>query len=146
MHGIPFEMFRGDRMDDDLGPRQLVSVLDDVLLRVFNLVLSSGKYPDAWRLAMLEPLLKSLELDKLNLNNYRGIALLSSMSKLFANILERRLTDFQWVTGAISKEQFGFTKGRRTLDPTFILDTLVEAARADSKKVICCLHRFSESL
>ena len=57
---------------------------------------------------------------------------MSSMSKLFANILEHRLTCFQSTTGLIISEQFGFTKGRRTLDPIFILDTLIDRAKADN--------------
>ena len=73
---------------------------------------------------------------------------MSSMSKLFANILEHRLTCFQSTTGLISAEQFGFTKGRRTLDPIFILDTLIDRAKADNMVhgFIRDVYRLPESL
>ena len=66
-------------------------------------------------------LLKGTYLDASMPTNYRGIALLSTFAKLFANILEKRLTDFQLSTGLICEAQFGFTANRRTLDPVFIL-------------------------
>ena len=125
LDGIPFELFRGTYIED-IDTRTLVSSFDELILHTFNTILVSGKYPDAWRLAVLVPLLKGTDLNSSLPTNYRGIALMSSMSKLFANILEHRLTCFQSTTGLISAEQFGFTKGRRTLDPIFILDTLID--------------------
>ena len=110
-NGIPFEMFKGRMVDG-----QLVSELDEMMLYMFNLILTSGKYPEAWRLAVLIPLLKGVDLNISLPTNYPGITLLASMSKLFANVLEKRLSDFQWATGLISKAQFGFTRDRRTLE------------------------------
>ena len=131
LDGIPFELFHGTYIDN-VDIRALVSSFDELILHTLNTILVSGKYPDAWRLAMLVPLLKGVDLNSLLPTNYRGIALMSSMSKLFANILEHRITRFQSMTGTISAEQFGFTKGRRTLDPIFILDTLIDRAKADN--------------
>ena len=115
--------------------RQLVSALDELMVHAFNLVLASGVYPDAWRLAVLVPLLKGVDLDCSLPTNYRGISLLASMSKMFANILERRLSVFQHETSQISNVQFGFTPGRRTLDPVFVLDTLIDRARAQKEQM-----------
>ena len=58
----------------------------------------SGKYPDAWRFAILVLLLKGSSVDSSLPTNYRGISLLSALAKLFANILEHRLTKFLWET------------------------------------------------
>jgi hypothetical protein len=142
--GLPFELFRGQRPDDDSAVRQLTSELDEAMVHLFNLILTSGKYPDAWRLAVLVPLLKGVNLDSKLPTNYRGIALLSTVSKLFATILERRLTDFQWATGLISDAQFGFTRNRRTLDPAFILDTLVDTARASNTQLFATFIDFKK--
>lgn len=144
LDGIPFELFRGTYIDD-LDTRKLVSSFDDLILHTFNTILVSGKYPDAWRLAVLVPLLKGIDLNSLLPTNYRGIALMSSMSKLFANILENRLTCFQSTTGMISAEQFGFTKGRRTLDPIFILDTLIDRAKADNTELYVTFIDFQKA-
>ena len=101
LDGVPFEIFRGAHIDD-VDTRVLVSHFDELILHTFNLILMSGKYPVAWRLAMLVPLLKGVDLNSLLPTNYRGIALMSSMSKLFANILEHRLTCFQAATSIIN--------------------------------------------
>ena len=86
LDGIPCELFRGTYVDD-VDTRKLVSCFDELILHTFNTILVSGKYPDAWRLAVLVPLLKGIDLNSLLPTNYRGIALMSSMSKLFANVL-----------------------------------------------------------
>ena len=78
-------------------------------------------------------------------NNYRGIALLNSISKLFANIMESRLSDFLWATNQIIPEQFGFMRGRRTLDPCFILDTIVDDARRRKKQIYACYIDFTKA-
>lgn len=138
--GIPFEMIRGKMIDGEL-----ISEFDDTLVHMFNLILCSGKYPDAWRLAVMIPLLKGISLDASLPTNYRGITLLSSLSKLFANIIEKRLTNFQWETESISKVQFGFTRDRRTLDPVFILDTLIDQARASKSQLYVAFVDFQKA-
>ena len=70
---------------------------------------------------------------------------MSSMSKLFANILEHRLTCFQAATSIVNAEQFGFTKGRRTLDPIFILDTLIDKARAEKEQLYVTFIDFQKA-
>ena len=142
--GIPFEVVRGEWVVSDTD-RQLISPFDDLIVSMFNCVLSSGKYPEAWRLAILVPLLKGHSLDGSVPNNYRGIALLVCLSKLFANILEKRISDFQWVMGLVSDAQFGFTRERRTLDAAFILDTLIDQARASKKQLYAVFIDFQKA-
>ena len=55
------------------------------------------------------------------------------MAKLFATVIEKRLTAYQFMTKAVPPEQFGFTKHRRTLDAVFILDTLIDQAYAKNE-------------
>ena len=78
-------------------------------------------------------------------SNYRGIALLCALSKLFANLVEHRLTSFLWKAKRIAPEQFGFTRGRRTLDPAFILDILIDQAKANGKPLFVCFIDFTKA-
>ena len=142
--GISFEFIRGDWVDNEGEQRILVSVLDEYMLRLFNLILKCGQYPEAWRLAILVPLLKGNS-DASMPTNYRGISLLSSLAKLFANILEHRLTNFQWETKSICDVQFGFTKDRRTLDPVFILDTLIDQSKAERSQLYVAFIDFRKA-
>ncbi len=95
------------------------------------------------------------EADTTDPNNYRRIALLKAISKLFSNVLEMRLTKYLWQTKQIAAEQFGFSKGRRTqctLDLYFILDSRyidIYDAKKRMKPLyqfVCTFYRFLESV
>ena len=128
MDGMPIECVLEIRGIDEDNPKSLVSPIDDILLYLFNRVLDTERFPDAWRRAALVPLLKRGTVNPKDRNNYRGyyIALLNTISKLFCNILEHRLTPFQWECNMICDEQFVFTKGRMPLDGMFVLDTVID--------------------
>jgi hypothetical protein len=57
--------------------------------------------------------------DKQDPANYRGISLLSTLSKVYMEVLARRLNDWIEKRGAVSECQMGFRKGRRTDDNTY---------------------------
>ena len=57
--------------------------------------------------------------------NYRGIALLSCISKLFTKIINARLVSWATKNNKMSELQAGFTKGKSTIDHIFVLQSLV---------------------
>ena len=61
-----------------------------------------------------------------DVNNYRGITLVSCLSKLFTTVLNKRIENFCSDNNSISDAQFGFRKRRSTVDPFFILHSLVQ--------------------
>ena len=63
----------------------------NTLLSLLNLTLKGGKI-SKWAKALLIPIFKSG--DEENPNNYRGIALLPCLSKLFYTLLNNRLISF----------------------------------------------------
>ena len=58
--------------------------------------------------------------------NYRGIALTSSLTKLFARILHNRLQNFLQSNNILSAEQIGFRENFRTADHVFTLETIID--------------------
>ena len=134
------EVFRGRRISKK-GP--LISPFDDILLHLFNSILMSGKFPWAWRIALLVPIFKKG--DKSMPSNYRGIALLSVLCKMFANLIEQRMSAFQASLNLIADEQFGFTRNRRTQDPIFILNTLIERAKHNNEKLYVAFIDFQKA-
>ena len=56
---------------------------------LFNLILASGQFPSTWNLGVIVPIYKKG--DKNDPGKYRGITLLSTVSKLFTSILKQRL-------------------------------------------------------
>jgi hypothetical protein len=55
--------------------------------------------------------------------NYRGITLLTTASKLYANILKNKLIKF--TEDCLEEEQCGFRKGRGCTDATFRIQQLL---------------------
>lgn len=91
---------------------------------LFNQVLDSGHYPENWSKAMLCPIHKKGS--KLNVDNYRGISLLSVVSKLFTKILNQRFVRWAEDSDINNEEQAGYRKGYSTIDQMFNLQSLVQ--------------------
>ena len=96
------------------------------LNKLFNLIYNSGQYPSNWRQALIVPIFKKKG-DHDDPNCYRGIALISCLAKLFNNILNERLTNFQKKNKVISEFQIGFSKKARTADHMFVLRHLIDS-------------------
>ena len=71
-------------------------------------------------------------------SNYRGISLLNCIGKIFTAILNNTLSE--WVEGnnLLPEEQFGFRKNRRAVDCVYILNTVIEKARAEFSPLYIC--------
>lgn len=81
------------------------------LTYLFNLSLDSGIFPAIWKESYIIPLHKSGV--KSHVSNYRGIAKLSCIPKLFEHIVTDSITPL--VSPLISPVQHGFMKGRSTV-------------------------------
>ena len=64
--------------------------------------------------------------DPTNPRNYRGITLISSLGKLFCQILNNRIADYLEDINLFSKEQAGFRKRFRTTDHIFVLRKIID--------------------
>ena len=85
---------------------ETIDILLPFICDIFNVVLDSGVFPDSWRKGIVIPLHKKG--DKNDVNNYRGITVLSCFSKLFTNVLNNRVVTFCNSNTCISDAQFGF--------------------------------------
>nr|XP_006817258.1 PREDICTED: RNA-directed DNA polymerase from mobile element jockey-like [Saccoglossus kowalevskii] len=93
------------------------------LKRLFNQILSNGVFPTEWNTSYLVPLHKSGNIT--DVNNYRGIALSNSISKVLNIIINNRLQLFLDNQNYMKNTQFGFQKHHRTRDSIFILKSLI---------------------
>ena len=64
-------------------------ILSGHLVDLFNAILNSGFFPSQWSEGIIVPLFKKN--DPNDVNNYRGITLVSCFSKIFTGILNNRL-------------------------------------------------------
>lgn len=79
---------------------------------IFNLCLSEGIFPKKLKIAKVVPLQKKANID--SLDNFRPIALLPLLSKVFETIIKTRLVTYFEKNKLITDRQFGYRKGRST--------------------------------
>lgn len=81
------------------------------LTDMFNSSLSSGYFPVLWKESFIVPLYKNGS--RFDIANYRGIAKLSAIPKLFEKLVTSRLV--HKFSGIVTSHQHGFVKGRSTV-------------------------------
>ena len=76
------------------------------LTHIFNIILSTGIFPDRLKFAEVKPLHKKG--DKSEFSNYRPISLLTSFSKIIEKIIYKRLYCHLSSNNILVNNQFGF--------------------------------------
>ena len=119
------------------------NVLMEYMLKLFNFVFNSGVFPEAWSEGLLIPLLKKGIVT--NVENFRGITLLSVLGKLFTRVLNNRLQSWAENYGIYVEAQNGFRPGRGTTDSIFILHCLINKFLDKNKSLYTFFVDFSKA-
>lgn len=90
--------------------RNCASKLAKPLTSLFNLSLSTGIFPQQWKIGRISPVFKKGNASLIE--NYRPICILSNFSKIFEHLLYIQI--FHNVKPLISEHQHGFMSGRST--------------------------------
>ena len=69
--------------------------------------------------------------------NYRGITLINIVAKIYSQLLLNRLTKWSTNQEQISKQQFGFQKGKSVVDCVFLLYSIISKVLNDGEKLYC---------
>lgn len=93
---------------------------------IFNEILDTTNYPTLWQHQLLSPIYKKGQTS--DPNNYRGISLISTFSKIFLYILYARIENFCSSRGILCEEQGGYKKKRWTVDNAFTLSCQIQTA------------------
>jgi hypothetical protein len=94
----------------------------EAIYQLIKQIWEEGKMPEEWSIAVLCPIHKKG--NKLDCENYRGIALICVVYKLMSAIVAKKLTDY---TEQILEEyQNGFRKSRSTADHIFSIRMYLE--------------------
>lgn len=88
--------------------RECADFLFIPLTKMFNRSLSIGVFPEIWKESFIVPLFKSG--CRSNVENYRGIAKLSAIPKLFEQLITRKIVHS--LSSIVSPSQHGFLKGK----------------------------------
>lgn len=85
------------------------------VLDVFNKLWLRGAFPKIWRTGKLV-LIKKPRKDKSSAQTYRPICLLSELGKLYERLINARLQEDMERRGGLSDFQFGFRRGKSTVE------------------------------
>ena len=102
----------------------------------------SGYFPEAWSAGEI-PLHKKA--DKNDVDNYRGITLLSTLWKLFSRLLNNRLTAWAETYSVYIETQAGFREHMCTTDTIFVLHGLITHSSNNNRKLFCSFIDFSNA-
>ncbi len=84
----------------------------NVLKKMFNRTLNSQIIPNEWKFNILVPIAKT-KTDRHDLNNYRGISLVNTLSKVFLKIITNRISNWLTENNVLIKEQLGLLRTRK---------------------------------
>jgi hypothetical protein len=93
-----------------------------IFLDIINICWKTYQIPKSWLTAMIAPIFKKGEQNQCN--SYRGINLLHAGYKIYAKILNMRLSRI--AETKLSEEQCGFQKGRSCMDGIFTTKLIIE--------------------
>ena len=94
-------------------------IIIDVLHALFNLCFDTGILPSVWKKAMIAPIPKDSTKDKRIPLNYRGINLLSVVSKLYSSAINNRFLNYLEDENLLAEEQHGFCRKRSCEDHVY---------------------------
>ena len=108
-----------------------------LITKLFNIILNTGIVPDDWGIGIITPIFKNSGSAE-DPSNYRGISILSCLSKLFTLVINNRLTNYLDDYGILSENQAGFRKGYSPNDHIFSLKCIIDIYTQHMKKKLYC--------
>ena len=105
------------------------------MLDLFNKILGAGHFPFSWSEGVIVPVFKKK--DPCDVHNYRGITLVSCLSKIFTSEINKRLNDWVENDDILSDDQYGFRKGRTTVDAIFVLKAFIDTILSEKGRLFC---------
>jgi hypothetical protein len=124
MDGIPYSFI------SHLGESSL-----KYFLTIINSVLISGNIPSSWKSQEIIPILKP-DKPPSEPSSYRPIALSSVLVKIAEHLVKNRLEWFVESNGLLAKSQFGFRKGKSTMDSLSIFSTDIRLAFSSNESLL----------
>ena len=109
------------------------------LLILFHLFYSNcvlnPEYPRLWGESIIVPIFKGGCQDEAS--NYRGITLINIMGKIYSQILLNRLNKWAEKDEKILDNQFGFQKGKSTVDCILTFYSIIAKTLGSKEKLYC---------
>jgi len=111
------------------------------LLRLFNWLRVNEEIPADWQSSTIVNLYK--EGDRADPGNYRGIALISCIGKLYLSLWAHRLAEHGEIR--LGENQGGFRWGRSTVDQALTLSEVLHQRKREKKDTFLCFVDFRKA-
>ena len=112
------------------------SHLSKSMLSMLNNIYSKGAFPAEWKDCSVVPIFKKG--DRLDPNNYRGIALINTLLKVLTKVLAARLQDACRTFNLLKREQVGFVRGEECVAQAACLLESCQRRRIRGKDTLLC--------
>lgn len=127
---------------DDEIPTKLIKhvarYIAEPLCHIINTSFLTGTFPTELKCAKVRPIFKKG--DKSSVNNYRPIAILNNISKIFEKIIANRILTFFDRENILNNNQNGFRKGRSTIRSVYVaLTDILHSMNKKNNTVALCL-------
>ena len=109
---------------------------------LINKSMEEGTFPNKLKISKIIPIYKSE--DKGQLNNYRPISLLPSISKIYEKVVYKRLYNF--INPSLYERQFGFCAKRSTIQAIIELNTDIIESFEDKDITMATFTRLIQSI
>ena len=114
-----------------------------VLFKLFNKIFELGYFPESWSEGYIVPLHKKGSIN--NVDNYRGITLLSCLGKLFTSILNNRLKSWAETYNVYVEAQAGFRENMSTIENVYVLNGIISHMLNQGKQLYALFVDFSKA-
>jgi hypothetical protein len=104
-------------------------------LTIINTVMSSGIVPPSWKSQEIIPILKPNKIPS-DPSSYRPIVLSSVLVKIAEHLVKNRLEWFIESNGLLANSQYGFRKGKSTIDSLSIFTTDIRLAFSNTESLL----------
>ena len=119
------------------------NVLMPTICKMFNKLFDKGYFPNIWSEEYVVPLHKKGNMN--DVENYRGITLLSCLGKLFTRVLNNRLSNWAENYNVLIEAQAGFRSKMSTVDNIFALHGLISHILNQGKQLFCVFVDYSKA-
>ena len=106
-----------------------------VIRLLFNSIIDLEYIPKSFRMGIQVPLYKGNNTSTLDVNNYRGITLLSVFNKLFELVLWKRMEKWWFSTGVLTQLQGACRKGVSCVHSAYVLQESIATLLETNEKV-----------
>jgi hypothetical protein len=143
MDGIPPELLKYAYPPCSDAPTSHLNPLVAPLAVIYNHLLTHAIVPTQWSATVVTLLYKKG--DPTLWSNYRPIAVVQLLTKVYAMILHHRLSSWAESTGVREPAQTGFRPNHATTHHAFVLQHHITKYKAAGKKLYCCFIDFAKA-